>query len=586
LNTNAAPKITIHTLAYNVEKYIIECVESVLNQTFTDFEWLVLDNGSTDHTGAILEEYACKDDRIKLFKNKRNSFIYKEPMNPDFVSYCINQEFDYWCALDSDDYLHPDFLKELYKIAVEKNADIVVGGTEMFMEGDLPKRGRRRPPNFFTNDITAIGDMLPKIYGSFRPMWGKLVKASVIGKQVEYRSQNPVVLKNGGDTLFCLDLLRFSSSVAGINRVLHYYRIRNDSFFQSQVDKHRYLDHIVIYQESIKLLQNWGKLNAENKEFLARILQSSILDCMQSAVNATSVPLKDRLEVIETILSDETIIEVMKDSELYQKLFLDLQQLINDLFENMPDEDVPIATMHYIFRLYMSLKMANSAEGNKQNAFLLYLSAICDKSNKCQFGAIYLNQLFAFAKKHELAVLRNYGISNEFLASNPILLREIINDNLEQVVKLCEVNSGNLEYDSLKKEAERRLLANAVSSKELAETIRNAKQLIDKSISNEHFDEAVDLLINVLETYPLDKEALCYKIYFLSMNGDRITLAETALTLVNFYPDDCAALTFGAQALHASGVVEEAKRVYQEALGICTDYNQQLEIIRELEAIE
>ena len=59
------PAISIFTYAFNVETYIRECAESILRQTFTDFEWVVLDNGCTDQTGKILEEYASEDKRIK-----------------------------------------------------------------------------------------------------------------------------------------------------------------------------------------------------------------------------------------------------------------------------------------------------------------------------------------------------------------------------------------------------------------------------------------------------------------------------------------------------------------------------------------
>lgn len=583
------PAITIHTLAYNVEKYIRECADSVLNQTFTNFEWVVMDNGSTDQTGIILEEYASKDNRIKLFKNQRNSFIYNEPMNPDFEEYCINQKYEYWCMLDSDDYLHPDFLKDLYTAAIERNADIAVGGTEMFNETNPTNRGKRCPPDFYTKDITVIGDMFPEVYGTFRPMWGKVVKYSVIQKQVKYRLHNPVVLKNAGDTLFCLDLLSFSNSVVGINRVLHYYRIRSGSLFHAQVDKHRYLDHLVIYQESKKLLQNWNKLNTKSENFIAGVLYSSLNDCLKTAINATSAKLNERLEVVETILSDKTVNESIKKFGLSQQLFIDLQQLMNLMIDNISDVDVPIATTHYSYRLFLSIKMALSVEGNKQNAFLLYISALCDEMNKYRFGATLLDSFFALIGKNGLAVeYEKNGLSHEFLASNPRLFREIINGNFEQAVGICELNSGQSEYDALKKELINSHLQNAEMihvSKELSGIISNAKELIEKNISNENFDEAIELLLSILAACPLDKEALYYKMYFLSMNRDLTTLTETAVALINFYPDDFSVLVKGAQALVAIGLKEEARDVYQKALKACSDESQQFEIIRELEAI-
>ena len=66
------PKISVVTSVYNGEKYIKEAIESILAQTFEDFEWIVIDDASTDQTAEILHRYAEKDARIKIFKNETN----------------------------------------------------------------------------------------------------------------------------------------------------------------------------------------------------------------------------------------------------------------------------------------------------------------------------------------------------------------------------------------------------------------------------------------------------------------------------------------------------------------------------------
>lgn len=549
MNNHKSPAITIHTLAYNVEKYINECADSLLNQTFIDFEWVVLDNGSTDQTGGILEEYARKDSRIKLFKNKRNTFIHNEPINPDFQEFCRKQEFDYWCSLDSDDYLHPDFLKDLYTAAIERNADIAIGGTEHFRDQDPSLRGRRCPPDFYAAEITALGDIFPNVYGSFRTMWGKLVKYSVIQKQVEYRLKNPVILKNAGDTLFSLDLLKFSNSVIGINRVLHYYRIRKSSLYHTLMDSQRYLDYVVLYQESKLLLENWNQLNTTNKEFVVNVLYHSLIDCLKLTITASSVAVNDRLEAIEMMLSDEIINEVILRDGLSQKLLYDMHQMMDSIFNHISELDIPIATTHYIYRLFLSIRMGKSVEGNKHNAFLLYISALSDEKNRSRFGLIFLQQFFALIGKSHLVELEKNNISNEYLVSSPLILREVVN------------------------------------GQDNGEKINDAKEQIEMAISTENYDEAIDILLKILDESPLDKIALSYKMFFLSMNSDITTLVETAVTLTTFYPDDYTSLSFAAQAFVFAGLKKEAKMIYQKALRVCPDKKQQSEIIKELEAI-
>lgn len=69
-----SPKITIVTMVYNSKSYIDECIKSVLNQSFKDFEWVILDNGCTDGTSEILRKYAKVDTRIKLYINEKKFF--------------------------------------------------------------------------------------------------------------------------------------------------------------------------------------------------------------------------------------------------------------------------------------------------------------------------------------------------------------------------------------------------------------------------------------------------------------------------------------------------------------------------------
>lgn len=330
----SVPAIIITTSAYNSEKYIIECVESVLTQSFTDFEWVILDNGCTDGTSEILKQYAEKDSRIKLHRNERNSYIYNVRSNPEYDSYVRNSRAEYWCTLDSDDFIHRDFLKDLYILAKRNNADIAVAGTEMFEESNPKQRGTRCPPNFNINDITKLGDIFPQVYGCFRPIWGKLFKVDVRNRRTEYRTNYPIKVSNGGDTITCIDCLKFSKSVVGINKVLHYYRVRKTSFYQTHVDKYRYNDYKTIYIESKKLLESWNRLNETNLKFIGNVFYSSIKDCMIIAAEASSSSIEERVQVIEAILSDGFVIEVLNNNGLMPLLFEQTRMCLKKIVTN------------------------------------------------------------------------------------------------------------------------------------------------------------------------------------------------------------------------------------------------------------
>lgn len=329
-----ASVITIVTWAYNAEKYIEQCAESVLNQSFSDFEWVILDNGSTDRTGEILNKYKLKDNRIRLFKNEKNSFIYDCPINNDFIKYNDTLKTEYMCTLDSDDFLHPDFLKDLYTIAKKYNADIAIGGTEMFSEENPDNRGKRNPPDFYFDGIEKIGDILPMVYGCFRPVWGKLIKVSISNKSRECFSRSYIKMKNGADTMLCLTHLKFSNSVVGINKVLHYYRVRKSSHYYSQINKNRYIDYKKIYIESQKLLSKWGKANDTNLSFICDVFYLSLRDCINVSINAINASLEERIEVITTMLSDDTVKNVMNKNGLLLNLLSEGIEALNKIVES------------------------------------------------------------------------------------------------------------------------------------------------------------------------------------------------------------------------------------------------------------
>ena len=119
------PKISVIMPAYNVEKYIAEAIESILNQTFKDFEFIIIDDGSTDRTWEIIQEYSKKDSRIIAFKNKRNLKICKT----------LNKGIEiargkYIARMDADDWSYPDRLEKQYKF-MEENPEIVISGGTM-----------------------------------------------------------------------------------------------------------------------------------------------------------------------------------------------------------------------------------------------------------------------------------------------------------------------------------------------------------------------------------------------------------------------------------------------------------------------
>lgn len=117
-----APEISVIMLTYNRENLVGRAIESMLNQTFCNFEFIIVDNGSTDRSGKIADDYALKDSRISVIHRERGNI--GSGRNTGLAA----ATGEYIAFIDDDDYAEPDFLEFLFNLAVSNNADVSVCG--------------------------------------------------------------------------------------------------------------------------------------------------------------------------------------------------------------------------------------------------------------------------------------------------------------------------------------------------------------------------------------------------------------------------------------------------------------------------
>ncbi len=113
------PAISIIIPVYNVEKYLRRCLDSVLNQTFQDWQAICVNDGSPDNSAAILDEYAKKDSRFVVVTKKNGGLSDARNAGMEHVT------GDYIMYLDSDDFIHPQTMEIAYSLAVRDGSDIV-----------------------------------------------------------------------------------------------------------------------------------------------------------------------------------------------------------------------------------------------------------------------------------------------------------------------------------------------------------------------------------------------------------------------------------------------------------------------------
>ena len=208
------PTISVIIPVYNAEKYIRRCVESILVQTFEDFELLLVDDGSPDHSGEICDEYAQKDSRVRVFHKSNGGTASARNYGLDHF------QGDYVAFIDNDDYVEPTYLDDMLNAMTRCGADLVCCGVWYFEKSD-GSYGRLRITDSDKeyNRSEALIEMLGSdSYDVW--LWNKLFKASII-------KNNGIKLCNGvgyaDDMGFVTDYIMHCSKVVYISKTLYHY---------------------------------------------------------------------------------------------------------------------------------------------------------------------------------------------------------------------------------------------------------------------------------------------------------------------------------------------------------------------------
>lgn len=242
-------KISIIVPVYKVEAYIKKCIESVMLQTYSNLEIILVDDGSPDRCGEICEEYAAKDQRIMVIHREngglsaaRNSGL--EVATGDFVLF-----------VDSDDYIHPDMVKKLYNTACEKKADIVVCDYIKVMENEEIEIPEVPKEIIEITENNCLEYMLGETKITFTVAWNKLYKRALF-ENICFPER-----KLHEDEFVTYKLLHKAKKIIYLKEILYYYVQRTSSIMGEGINLktlHRldaFEERMLFYQK--KNMQNY-----------------------------------------------------------------------------------------------------------------------------------------------------------------------------------------------------------------------------------------------------------------------------------------------------------------------------------------
>lgn len=261
--------ISIIIPVYQVEKYLSECIESIIRQTYKNIEIILVDDGSTDSSGCICDNFAQTDSRIKVI-HKKNEGVSKA-RNIGIK----NASGNYICFIDSDDYVKKDYIKRLYELCIENNSDISICGVINIENGQV--KTKSKAINTVYSSEEAIKGIFDEKYFCC-VMWGKMFK-KILFKSYNF-CENIAVAE---DLQIIYKIFDEASSIAiNTKECLYYYRVREGSAQNSKFNKNHEKELEILEEAIIYLRDNHKEiLGSVVKKYINvsyRLIKKSIID--------------------------------------------------------------------------------------------------------------------------------------------------------------------------------------------------------------------------------------------------------------------------------------------------------------------
>lgn len=265
------PKVSIIVPIFKAESYLHSCIDSILNQTFSDFEVLLVDDGSPDRSGAICEEYAAVDGRIAVFHQDNQGQAAAR-------NHAMQMAKGEWiCFVDSDDLIHPQMLELLYQAVQETGAGISM--CQMLESPELPEGFCDRVESNFetlTMDEETLVNMLDA--GEY-PSWvacAKLIRREYIEKYPFH------VGRVYEDNEAVCRWVCWAAKLAKMPHKLYFYRTNPESTTQKAFSVKR-LDYLWALESIIRFYSGLGYLQLRERflDIYADMVAGYYITCLQ-----------------------------------------------------------------------------------------------------------------------------------------------------------------------------------------------------------------------------------------------------------------------------------------------------------------
>lgn len=247
------PKVSVIVPVYNVEKYLKQCLDSILGQTLNDIEIICVDDGSTDSSGTILERYAAKDRRVKVI-HKENAG-YGAAMNVGLDA----AQGEYIGIVESDDCIKAEMYQTLYDAAVKDNLDLVKSDAYYWLEelGYTMKIHYKRLDDYY--DRILYDEDRNVFFDFYMNIWTGIYKKAFLHEiGIRFNESRGASYQDNG---FWIQTLSYCKSVRWINQAFYLYRqdnpmasVKSQCKMMAMAKEYEFLEKVLLDRRDYHLL--------------------------------------------------------------------------------------------------------------------------------------------------------------------------------------------------------------------------------------------------------------------------------------------------------------------------------------------
>lgn len=329
-------KVIVYVQVYNGEKYLRQCIESVLNQTYYNFVFYVIDNASKDNSSKIILEYANKDNRIIPIISKENILGRWSDLMLEW------DDNSYFAIIDHDDFWNIKYLESLINFLEIANLDISIASNTKFYEETDTYLQRTK---FLKKSIVINSKDIDIVYWKYRifftSIWGNILKVSIL-KKIRNRVKEIINSKINinSDALVTLAYIQNCDRIGLCNEYLYAYRM-HDTNSVNNPDPYFLKSMEMLMESSLEFINNKNRYLKDCNESLNSVYLWCFFNEIE-VIEKSNIELQDKVKLYMNMLTDDTTKKYLKNIRLKSnnaKYLTCMSNLYSFISENGSSQD-------------------------------------------------------------------------------------------------------------------------------------------------------------------------------------------------------------------------------------------------------